>query len=41
VRQFGRWFRRAAGSPAKVVAEAARSGKQWFGWLSHCRAVFL
>ena len=40
VREFGRWFRRAVGSPERVLAEAARSGKQWFGGLSRCRQAF-
>ena len=38
--EFGRRFRRAVGHPERVLAEAARSGKQWFGGVSMCRQAF-
>jgi hypothetical protein len=40
VRHFGRWFRRAAGRPDTLAAEAARRGRHWLGGISHSRAAF-
>jgi hypothetical protein len=40
VQHFGRWFRRAAGRPASLAAEAARRGRRWLAGISHSREAF-
>jgi hypothetical protein len=40
VQHFGRWFRRAAGRPASLAAEATRRGRRWLAGISHSREAF-
>ena len=40
VRNFGRWFRRAAGRAESLAAEAARRGQRWLQGMSHSKAAF-
>jgi hypothetical protein len=40
VQHFGRWFHRAAGSPASLAKEAERRGVSWLGGISKSREVF-
>jgi REP element-mobilizing transposase RayT len=40
VQHFGRWFHRAAGSPASLAKEAERRGVNWLGGISKSREVF-
>ena len=40
VQHFGRWFRRAAGRPDSLAAEAARRGQRWMQGMSHSKAAF-
>lgn len=37
---FGRWFRRAAGLPQRLAAEALRVGRSWLHGIGHARRVF-
>jgi len=40
VRNFGRWFHRAAGHVSLLAQEATRAGKRWFQGISHCQQAF-
>ena len=40
VKNFGRWFHRAAGSVSALSNEAARAGKHWLQGVSRCGEVF-
>lgn len=40
VQQFGRTFRRAAGCPASLTAEATRVGRRWLAGVRHSRRAF-
>jgi REP element-mobilizing transposase RayT len=40
VQHFGRWFRRAAGRPSSLAAEAARRSRRWLAGISHSREAF-
>lgn len=40
VRNFGRWFNRAAGRVLRFADEAARACKRWFQDVSHCQQAF-
>jgi hypothetical protein len=40
VKDFGRWFHRAAGRVALRGEEASRAGKRWLQGLGHCRQAF-
>jgi hypothetical protein len=40
VKNFGRWFHRAAGHAGLLADEASRAGKHWFQGVSHCATAF-
>ena len=40
IKNFGRWFHHAVGSPQSLTDLAARTGRQWLQGISHCRDVF-
>lgn len=40
VKDFGRWFHRAAGRVAALGEEASRAGKRWLQGKRHCRQAF-
>ncbi len=40
VKNFGRWFHRAAGRADHLLEEAARAGRRWLHGLARCREAF-
>ncbi len=40
VANFGRWFRRVAGSVQSICAEAVRAGRRWLHGLTPARWAF-
>jgi hypothetical protein len=40
VKNFGRWFHRAAGRVEHLMQAASTAGKHWFQGLAHSRAAF-
>jgi hypothetical protein len=40
VKNFGRWFHRAAGRVSLLAEEASRAGKRWLQGVAHCQHAF-
>jgi hypothetical protein len=40
VKNFGRWFHRAAGRVALLADEASHAGKRWLQGIGHCQQAF-
>jgi hypothetical protein len=40
VKNFGRWFHRAAGRVSLLAEEASRAGKRWLQGVAHCQQAF-